>query len=190
MTIDINLLPWREAQRERRNRRFLIILVLAALAGAVGAWGLSLWYEQALDAQQQRNEHVLSRTQQLNEDIKAIQDYQALRERMLAQIELIGELQASRPQTVRMFNQLVTSLEEGVYYTHMARTGHQLNLTGLAETNRQVSDQMRALEATEVFATPTLSEVQAEEATGRRRFDLSVEETLPPAITDKKELAP
>ncbi|MFD2435371.1 PilN domain-containing protein [Modicisalibacter luteus] len=33
MTIDINLLPWREAQRERRNRRFLIILVLAALVG-------------------------------------------------------------------------------------------------------------------------------------------------------------
>ncbi|MFD2438886.1 PilN domain-containing protein, partial [Modicisalibacter luteus] len=84
MTIDINLLPWREAQRERRNRRFLIILVLAALVGAGGAWGLSLWYEQALDAQRQRNEHVLSRTQQLNEDIKAIQDYQALRERMLA----------------------------------------------------------------------------------------------------------
>ncbi|MFD2438880.1 PilN domain-containing protein [Modicisalibacter luteus] len=77
-----------------------------------------------------------------------------------------------------------------MYYTHMARKGHQLNLTGLAETNRQVSDQMRALEATEVFATPTLSEVQAEEATGRRRFDLSVEETLPPAVTDKKELAP
>lgn len=176
MTIDINLLPWREVQRERRSRRFLVILSLAALLGAVGAWGLSLWYEQALDAQQRRNDHVLMQIQHLDKDIKAIHDYQALRERMLAQIELIGELQASRPQTVRVFNQLATSLEEGVYYTQLSRQGQRLDIVGLAETNRQVSDQMRALAATEVFATPTLSEVQADEASGHRRFDMSVGE--------------
>ncbi|MCG7601427.1 PilN domain-containing protein [Halomonas sp. McH1-25] len=190
MTIDINLLPWREAQRERHSRRFLIILSLAALLGAAGAWGLSLWYEQALDVQRQRNDHVVARMQQLNKDLEAIEDYQVLRERMLAQIELISELQASRPQTVRVFNQLVTSLEEGVYYTHLARKGHQLAITGLAQTNRQVSDQMRALAATEVFATPTLSEVQAEESSGRRRFDMSVEEAMSAVNASEGEATP
>lgn len=182
MTIEINLLPWREAQRERRSRRFLGVLALVALLGAGGGWGMALWYQQALEVQQQRNRHIQAQTQQLDRDIQAIRNYQDLRERMLTQIELIRELQFSRPQTVRVFNQLVTSLEEGVYYTRLSRQGDRLSLGGLAETNRQVSDQMRAIAAAEVFAIPALSEVQAEGDGQRRRFDMSVAETLPEGV--------
>lgn len=182
MTIEINLLPWREAQRERRSRRFLGVLALVALLGAGGGWGMALWYQQALEVQQQRNRHIQAQTQQLDRDIQAIRNYQGLRERMLTQIELIRELQFSRPQTVRVFNQLVTSLEEGVYYTRLSRQGDRLGLGGLAETNRQVSDQMRAIAAAEVFAIPTLSEVQTEGGGQRRRFDMSVVETLPEGV--------
>jgi len=181
MTIEINLLPWREAQRERRSRRFLGILALVALIGAGGGWGMTLWYQQALELQQQRIAHIKERTRQLDSDIQAIRDYQALRERMLTQIELIRELQFSRPQTVRVFNQLASSLEPGVYYTELSRQDNRLTLSGLAETNRQVSDQMRAIAATEVFAIPVLSEVQVADDGQRRRFDMSVEETLPVA---------
>lgn len=178
MSIEINLLPWREARRERRSRRFMGGLVLSALLGGGGGWGMTLWYQQALEVQQQRNRYIETQTQQLDADIQAIRDYQAVREQMLTQIELIRELQFSRPQTVRVFNQLVESLEEGVYYTQLSRQGDQLRLRGLAETNRQVSDQMRAIEATEVFATPTLSEVQVADDSQRRHFDMSVLEVL------------
>ncbi|MEC9483090.1 MAG: PilN domain-containing protein [Halomonas sp.] len=181
MTIDINLLPWREAQRERRSRRFMGILLLVALLGAGGGWGMRLWYQQALEAQQQRNQYIEAQTQRLDKDIQAIRDYQALRERMLTQIDLIRELQFSRPQTVRVFNQLVTSLQEGVHYTELSRQDDRLHFIGLAETNRQVSDQMRAIAATPVFATPTLTQVQADDDSAQRSFDMSAREVLPPS---------
>ncbi len=179
MTIEINLLPWRESLRERRSRRFLVILALVALVGVGGGWGMSRWYQQALDLQRQRIAHIEARSQQLDRDIQAIRDYRTLRERMLTQIELIRELQFSRPQTVRVFNQLAASLEPGVYYSQLSRQADRLSLGGMAETNRQVSDQMRALAAAEVFQIPVLSEVQVDDAGERRRFSMSVDEALP-----------
>ena len=184
MSIEINLLPWREALRERRSRRFLGTLAVVALVGIGAGWGMSQWYQHSLELQRQRIAHIEARTEQLDNDIQAIRDYQALRERMLTQIELIRELQFSRPQTVRVFNQLASSLEPGVYYTRLSRQADRLSLTGLAETNRQVSDQMRAIAAAEAFAIPGLSEVNVEDDGDRRRFDMSVEETLPEARLD------
>lgn len=181
MSIEINLLPWREAKRDRLSRRFLGGLALSALLGGGGGWAATLWYQQALEAQQQRNQYIEVQTQQLDQDIQAIREYQALREQMLTQIELIRELQFSRPQTVRVVNQLVETLEDGVYYTQLSRQDAKLRFSGLAESNRQVSEQMRALAAAEVFATPTLSEVQVAADGQRRRFDMSAREVLPEA---------
>ncbi|WP_129140819.1 PilN domain-containing protein [Modicisalibacter coralii] len=181
MTIEINLLPWREARRERRHRRFKQVVVLAALLGVGSAWGVASFYQQRLDTQQQRNRYVQTQTQQLDRDIATLRDFRTTREQMLTQIQLIRELQFSRPQTVRVFNQLTRSLQDGVYYTKLSREGDVLRLTGKAEANRQVSDQMRALAAMPVFGVPTLSAVEAGDD-GQRRFDLTVREvnTSPP----------
>nr|WP_299244003.1 PilN domain-containing protein [uncultured Halomonas sp.] len=185
MSIEINLLPWREAQREARSRRFVLGIVLMALLGIGGGWGVTQFYQLALEAQQQRNRFIEARVQRLDQDIVAIRDYQMLRERMLAQIELIRGLQFSRPQTVRVFNQLVTSLQEGVYYSALSRDDDRLRFTGRADTNRQVSDQLRAIAASEVFGIPQLAEVQTEEGGTGRRFDLSVEEILPGPVSEQ-----
>ncbi|SHE62841.1 type IV pilus assembly protein PilN [Modicisalibacter ilicicola DSM 19980] len=195
MSIEINLLPWREAQREKRHRRFLVGVGLAALMGIAGGWGLTQFYQQALDVQRERNQFIEAQMQILDKDIEEIRKYQELRERMLTQIKLIRELQFSRPQTVRVFNQLVYSLGEGVHYTELTRQQNQLRFIGRADTNRQVSDQLRAIEATEVFEVPLLSEVQAEESGTTRRFGMSVMEILPGSVAGqasqtKKESTP
>lgn len=175
MSIEINLLAWREARREQHNKRFQRVLGLSALAGIGAGWLVSAFYQHQLDVQQQRNQYVEEQGQQLDRDITTLRDFRETREQMLTQIELIRELQFSRPQTVRVFNQLGTSLEDGVYYTRLSREGERLRLAGLAETNRQVSDQMRALAAREVLGVPTLAEVETNDA-GRRRFDMTVAE--------------
>ncbi|WP_136066125.1 PilN domain-containing protein [Modicisalibacter radicis] len=175
MTIEINLLAWREARRDQRSKRFQRVLGLSALVGIGAGWLVSAFYQHQLDVQQQRNQYIEAQGQQLDRDISTLREFRETRERMLTQIELIRELQFSRPQTVRVFNQLVTSLEDGVYYTRLSREGERLRLAGLAETNRQVSDQMRALAAREALGVPTLAEVETTDA-GRRRFDMTVDE--------------
>lgn len=194
MTIEINLLPWREARRQRRSKRFYLALGLVALVGLGGGYAVTGYYAQQLTTQQQRHALIRQRTAELDRDIRTVSEYEARLETLERRIAVLQELQAERPQTVHVFNALTASLEEGVYYADLQRQGDRLRLTGVAEDNRRVSAQLRALEASPVLDVPVLSEVEAEE--GARRFDLSVGQHMPGTANDtgsdtgNKEVAP
>ncbi|MDX5379334.1 MAG: PilN domain-containing protein [Halomonas sp.] len=173
MTIEINLLGWREQQRARRSRRFYLALAFMAVLGGAGGLGLTYHYDAALDAQRERNAHIQARMQQLDGDIRSIGEYEAIRERMIGQVQVFGDLQQGRAQTVEVFRDLTLSLVDGVHYVQLSRQGDQLRLTGRAESNHRVSEQMRALQAAPAFSEPVLSEVESDGG-ARRRFSLGV----------------
>ncbi|WP_251977078.1 PilN domain-containing protein [Salinicola avicenniae] len=182
MTIEINLLPWRERQRQQRTRRFQQLLFATLLLGLLGGWLIAQYEQAQVRAQQARLAMVQRDAEALNSDIQAVRDYRQLRERMLEQIELITALQASRPGTVRVFDQLAATLVDGVHFTELSRHDRRLELNGVALANRQVSDQMRALERSPVFGVPLLSDVQSGESPGApKRFHMSVEERRLPS---------
>lgn len=178
-TIEINLLPWRAQVSERRRKRFYLFLALSAVLGLAAGGGASYHYQQQLSAQQQRNAHVRQQMTELDVAIRSIGEYEALREQMLERIEIFTRLQQGRALTVELYDQLAASLEEGVHYTRLARQGDTLRLVGLAEDNRQVSNQLRALAQAPVFDVPVLSEVENEADQGLRRFSLSVTQRTP-----------
>ncbi|MCG6658378.1 fimbrial assembly protein [Halomonas campisalis] len=178
MSIEINLLPWREQQRARRSRRFQLAIVLMAALGVAAGLGVTHHYQEGRDAQQQRNAHIREQMQRLDRDIQSIGEYEAIRERMIGQVEVFSELQQGRSQTVQVLRDLTTSLVDGVHYTQLSRQDDRLRLSGLAESNRRVSDQLRALAAAPSLAEPVLSEVETDQG-ARRRFSLSVMQLAP-----------
>jgi type IV pilus assembly protein PilN len=177
-TIEINLLPWREEMRARRGKRFATAIVLSALVGLGVGYGMTWYLDQRLEDQQQRQQLIKARTAELDRDIRAVSQYEEQIASLNRQIEVFERLQVGRPQTVHVFNPLVDSLEEGVYYSSLSRQGDQLRLTGLAEDNSRVSEQLRQLEASPVFDVPVLSEVESAEDE-MRRFNLSVNQHMP-----------
>lgn len=179
MTIEINLLPWREELRARRGRRFFVALALAAVLGLGGGYGMTWHYDQEREAQQQRNAHIQEQSRQLDDDIREVSELEAIRETMQEQVDVFTELQVGRTQTVHVFNDLASSLMEGVHYTQFSRQGDTLRLAGLAETSQQVTDQLRALNAAASFTEPVLSEVESEGGGERQRFGLSMGQQLP-----------
>lgn len=176
MTIEINLLPWRELRRYRSTRRFKQGLLLTLLVGLVIGWGMAEYQKSLVRAGQARLALIQRDTDSLARDIQAMRDYRELRERMLTQIDVISELQSSRPLTVRVLDQLTATLVDGVQYTELDRKGDRLELSGVAASNRQVSDQMRALDSSAAFAIPLLSDVQSGENGAAKRFHMSVDE--------------
>ncbi|MCK0745357.1 PilN domain-containing protein [Chromohalobacter nigrandesensis] len=180
MSIEINLLPWREAHRQRRTQRFYMALVGVSVLALLCALGVSRWYQAGIDAERGRLALIERRMEALEKDIDTVKDYRQLRGRMLEQIGLIRELQFSRPQTVRIFDQLAATLADGVHYDRLVREGDQLELKGLARSNRRVSEQLRQLAASPDFGTPALSDVQSgDDAAAVKRFNLSVEARTP-----------
>ncbi len=114
-----------------------------------------------LDLQNQRNQLIDQQTATLDKDIKTIDDLQKKKEDLLKRMEVIQELQGTRPVIVRIFDEMVRIMPNGVYVTDFERHGDGFHINGVANTNNDVSTLMRNIQASAWFKDASLQNVQA-----------------------------
>jgi len=187
----INLLPWRDEQRKRREKEFIVTAVMAALLMGGVVLGVHLHYESRVAYQNERNSFVEAEIAKLDEKIKEIENLKKERDRLIARTNVIQNLQAGRPEIVHVFDELVTTLPDGVYYTKVAQIGRALNLQGVAQSNARVSSLMRSLDTSTWFENPSLVEIKGDptkkEHTARHpTFILNVSQTAQKKQGDEK----
>ncbi|GAC1038485.1 type 4a pilus biogenesis protein PilN [Pseudomonas sp. No.117] len=180
----INLLPWREQLREERRKQFLVILggIFVLSCGAVFLGDQYLSGE--ITHQEARNAFIQQNIAQLDVRIKEISELKTRRQQLLARMKIIQDLQGNRPVIGHVFDQLVRTLPDGVYFRELKMQGDTLSISGEAESNNRVSNLMRNLDASDWFASPTLIEVKATTAGAvdqANTFQLTVKQTQPGA---------
>lgn len=182
---NINLLPWREREREERKQRFMMVLAVT-----VGLAGLALFIADRvlvsqIDNQNARNRYLTEQIAVLDLKIGEIRQLQQQKRDLSDRMAVIQDLQGKRPVIVRLFDELVRTLPEGIYYDRLTRTEDSIAIEGVAESNSRVSALMRALEESDWFASPDLRQVTAETPganaaqSQRNRFQLTVRITTP-----------
>lgn len=162
----INLLPWRAELRKKRRNQFFV-----GLAGAVAAAGVvvllaNLVMGAIIDNQRTRNSMLEAEIQALDQRIKEIIDLEAKKESLLARMEIIEQLQRSRPEIVHVFDQLVRTLPDGVNLTAIKQNGASIELKGAAESNTRVSAFMRNIDKSGWLKEPDLEVVEVKPASG------------------------
>ena len=177
----INLRPWREELRAEKQKRFVATLLGAAIvaAGLVFLWKTDM--DNRIAHQESRNDYIEAASRQLDSQIKEIEELRKKREELLARMEVIQDLQGKRPVIVRVFDELVRTLPEGLFYTELSKANEELTINGMAESNSRISTLMRNFERSEWFTNPGLTNVAAadDERAGYSAFDLSVSQTTP-----------
>lgn len=178
----INLLPWREQLREERKQRFLVNLagVFVVAAGAVFLGDQLL--SAAIEHQNARNAFIKKEIAVLDARIKEISELKTRRQQLLERMKIIQDLQGNRPIIGRVFDQLVRTLPDGVYFTSVKMTGKNIAIVGAAESNNRVSNLMRSLDASDWLTSPNLTEVKAVTAGAVDQanvFQLTVQQTQP-----------
>lgn len=156
----INLLPWRAAQRQQRKKEFLAALGIAALAGAALVYGSKLMVGGWINNQNQRNTILKNEIAALDKQIEEIKGLESQRERLVARMKVIGELQRSRPEIVHLFDEIVKALPEGVHLTEIKQTGSRIEFQGVAQSSTRVSTLMRNIDASEWMHNPSLDGIQ------------------------------
>ena len=156
----INLLPWREAERQRRQREFLVALAGAVVAGVVVVGLVAFFYEGLISTQKGRNARLTAEIQELDKSIEEIEGLERQKERLLARMEIIERLQKSRPEIVHLFDEVTRRLPEGVYLTALRQRGDAVEVNGVAESSTRVSALMRQIEASEWLTDPGVTRVQ------------------------------
>jgi len=135
----INLLPWREERRKARQTQFNI---LAGMVGGAGAFTVVLLYllmNTAISIQNQRNQYLADQITLMDHQIEKIKGLQDTKQALLARMQIIQQLQQSRPIVVHLFDQLVKTLPPGVYLTSVTENGDNLTLEGSAESSARTS---------------------------------------------------
>lgn len=185
MMTEINLLPWREERRKARQREFIAMLVGAAIIGAAIYWLWSQSITSAINNQTARNQFIEQNIAKLDQQIKEIQELEKQRTELIARMKVIQDLQGNRPSVVHVFDQLVRTLPDGVYYTSVTRKGDDLTINGVAENNNQISNLMRNLANSPWFEAPNLKTVTAK-SENANLFTLTVKQSAPSTDTDDK----
>lgn len=183
---NINLRPWREEERAKRQKEFLGML----LAAAISAAGLFFLWTSHVDTiiteQQARNSYLKTSAAALDKKITEIAELRDKREKLLARMQVIQDLQGTRPVIVRVFDELVKTLPEGLYYTSLTRTESAVSIQGVAESNNRISGLMRQLEGSDWFSNPNLKDVKAASQEGRSAFDMAVAQVTPASEQDEE----
>ncbi len=183
----INLLPWREWEREKRKQEFLVNLALVLLGAglAVFAWGWQL--DGAIEQQTARNKVLTTEIAQLDEKIKEISTLRREREELLSRMRVIQDLQGNRPVIVRVFDELVRTMSKGVYYEELSMSGADLAVSGTAESNNRISSLMRNLDTSGWFQNPNLKSIkEASPNSQASRFDLTFNQVNPTATATEE----
>lgn len=162
----INLLPWREERRKKRQQAFLILI--GAVVGAVLLIGLAshVQIESLIAGQTRRNTLIETEIAKLNGQIREIQELEETKTKLLARMDIIQELQKSRPEIVHLVDELVTTIPEGVFLTSVNQSGRSIVVDGRAQSNARVSSFMRNIEASNWIGNPLLLVIENKERTG------------------------
>jgi type IV pilus assembly protein PilN len=156
----INLLPWRQEQRDRRRKQFAYGAAGAVVAAALVALVAHFAVGSMIDSQERRNDLLRKEIAELDKKIEEIVALEEQKARMLARMEVIERLQRSRPQVVQLFDQVARTLPEGVFLTSVKQTDRKLEIVGIAQSSTRVSAFMRNIDASDTLSAPELKVIQ------------------------------
>jgi type IV pilus assembly protein PilN len=170
----INLLPWRAELRQKRKKDFLVALLGAVIVGGGLVYVSKLTVQGWTSAQQGRNDILRNEISALDKQIEEITGLENKRERLLARMQVIDQLQRSRPEVVHLFDELAKAVPEGVNFTSVTQQGTRIEIQGSAQSSTRVSALMRNIDASDYMKDPGLGVVSTATSGAERTSQFTV----------------
>jgi type IV pilus assembly protein PilN len=183
----INLLPWREAERKKRQRDFGVAMAGGVIAAIICVLGTIFVYSQMIENQEWRNARLSEEIAELEKSIEEIDGLERQKERLLARMEIIEQLQKSRPEIVHLFDEMARQLPEGVYLTGMKQIGANVEVRGVAQSSTRVSALMRQVDASDWMANPEVERVETTTSGASRQAEFIVKLKQESANSDEED---
>lgn len=174
--IQINLLPWREQARKAKQKRFATVAGFVACLAIASIVMAHIRY-MALTHQQVKRNAVIQA--ELDAESNQLMTLNKQKEEVLKideQLHFIFDLRQSSYYAVRVVNDVAAANPDGVTLIKIARAGKDITILGTAKSNLQVTLFMEALEKSEFFGQPVLSDINTKGSSAgeERQFELKM----------------
>lgn len=156
----INLLPWRDELRKKKQEEFIIGIVLVAVAAIAALFGAQKYLEAQITEEQDKNRIVIEKLAEVNLITAKIKDIELQNSILQSKRNTIQLLQKSRPEIVHFIDAIARVTPEGVFLTKLVQSNAQVTLQGKTQSNARVSAFMRNVEASHWLVDPELNIIQ------------------------------
>ncbi|WP_234495066.1 PilN domain-containing protein [Vibrio maritimus] len=147
----INLLPWREEQRNQRRQGLMLMLITATFVGYVSAYFAMVKTEGEVSAQRDRVDYLQTAIQGYRDEIKALSTATKELETLEARLDYVEKLQRQRHQTIAVMNLLPTLIPEQVYVDKVRMEGVSFKLSGIGESTAVLAQMLDRFEQSKVI---------------------------------------
>ncbi|NOQ17066.1 MAG: pilus assembly protein PilN [Methyloprofundus sp.] len=156
----INLLPWRDELRKKKQEEFIVGMVGMAVLAVSIMFGMQMYLDSLITEQQGKKSIVDAKIAELNLITARIRDIQAQNAILQSKRTAIQELQKSRPEIVHFFDEIAKSVPDGVFLNRLKQDSERVELNGKTQSNARVSEFMRNVETSKWLVDPELNIIQ------------------------------
>ena len=157
----INLLPYREEIKQRKQQQFKILMLGAFAVGLVLAAATYLGIDNAISNQEGRNNFLQTEIDRLDRELGEIDKLQQEKEAFLAKKLKVEELQEKRYQAAYILDSLNALTPDNTYLTALeAESPTSYKISGHAISDNKIAVMMRSLPSTGIFLQPELLSIK------------------------------
>lgn len=189
----LNLLPWRDKERELKKKQFFALLGASVALAALIVFAGHTYMRNAVSYQESRNKLLTDEIANLEKQIEQIKKLDSTKQALLDRMQIIETLQSTRPAIVHLFDEMATALPQGMYLEALKQSDTVVHVEGKAESNARVSTYMDSLDASQWLNSSNLNIISVARQDGRptplRDFKLDVQQLLQQDEEKKNESA-
>ena len=157
----INLLPYREEIKQRKQQQFKVLMLSAFAVGLGLAAATYLGIDNAISNQEGRNNFLQTEIDRLDRELGEIDKLQQEKEAFLAKKLKVEELQEKRYQAAYILDSLNTLTPDNTYLTALeAESPTSYKISGHAVSDNKIAVMMRSLPSTGIFLQPELLSIK------------------------------
>ena len=156
----INLLPWRQEERERRNKEFVTLVAAVTLLALLAAFATWSYFNNELAEQLDANALIEQENARLDTALTEIDSLEQRRDDIVSRMQVIQDLQGRRPVPVHLWDDIAKAIPPALYLNNLKREGDLITLTGKADNPNVVSSLIRNLDASEWMGASAVRTIQ------------------------------
>ena len=157
----INLLPYREEIKQRKQQQFKVLMLGAFAVGLGLAAATYLGIDSAISNQEGHNNFLQTEIDRLNRELGEIDKLQQEKEAFLAKKLKVEELQEKRYQAAYILDSLNALTPDNTYLTALeAESPTSYKISGHAVSDNKIAVMMRSLPSTGIFLQPELLSIK------------------------------
>lgn len=157
----INLLPYREEIKQRKQQQFKVLMLSAFAVGLGLVAATYLGIDNAISNQEGRNNFLQTEIDRLDRELGEIDKLQQEKEAFLAKKLKVEELQEKRYQAAYILDSLNTLTPDNTYLTVLeAESPTSYKISGHAISDNKIAVMMRSLPSTGIFLQPELLSIK------------------------------